>query len=326
MTDVSEVTTEAATPDAVIEPAEQVDTVALATGRRHLGGSLVRNLGPLVVAVAFIGFWYATPSLFFSDRKFLVPLPHDVLYVSFIEGVGIGDLWDLVLMVLSDLIPFVDLGVEPDTSVIFVRNMEAIWLTTKVALVGLAVAILAGALLAMIMSQARWVESSLFPYLIALQAVPILALVPLIGSIWGFGFLARTIVCVIIAFFPIVANTLFGLQSANRSHHELFTLHQASRWTRMRKLMIPAALPVTFAGLRIAAGLSVIGAIVGDFFFRRGDPGIGSLLDVYAARLNFEELYGAIILSSLLGIFVFLFFGWLSKFVTGSWDDSNGRS
>ncbi len=289
-------------------------------GRKRRG--VQEAVGPLLVAVAFIGLWYATPSLFFSDRKWLVPYPHEVWNVAFFEGVTASALWDLVRLVFTDIVdiaPFVDITVDVDTSSIFVRNMVALWLTTKVALVGLFVAVVFGAFAAMVMSQARWVERSFYPYLIAIQAVPILALVPLIGSIWGFGFNARVIVCVIISFFPIVANTLFGLLSAQRGHHELFTLHDASRWTRMRKLMIPSALPATFTGFRIAAGLSVIGAIVGDFFFRQGEPGIGTLLDVYRARLDQEALFGAVILSSLLGIVVFLFFGWLSRVATGSW-------
>ncbi|GIT00858.1 MAG: hypothetical protein CM1200mP26_25700 [Acidimicrobiales bacterium] len=82
----------------------------------------------------------------------------------------------------------------------------------------------------------------------------------------------------IISLFPIIMNTLFGLQSADRGLHDLFTLHHAGRMTRMRKLMFPSALPAVFAGLRISAGLSVIGAIVGDFFFGKGDAGIGQLL------------------------------------------------
>ena len=97
--------------------------------------------------------------------------------------------------------------------------------------------------------------------------------IPLIGVLFGFDFSSRVLVCVIIALFPIVANTLFGLLSVDRSQHELFTLQGASRSTRLWKLQFPAALPAIFVGLRISAGLSVIGAIVGDFFFRQGDPG-----------------------------------------------------
>ncbi len=79
--------------------------------------------------------------------------------------------------------------------------------------------------------------------------------------------------CVIISIFPIVSNTLFGLLSAERSQHDLFTLHNASRRTRLRKLQLPAALPAIFTGFRIAAGLSVIGAVVGELFFRARQQG-----------------------------------------------------
>ena len=126
--------------------------------------------------------------------------------------------------------------------------------------------------------------------MVTLQAIPILAIVPLISFWFGTGQTSRVVVCVIIALFPIIVNTLFGLQSADRGAHDLFTLHQANRVVRLRKLMFPAALPAIFAGLRISAGLSVIGAVVGDFFFGRGDVGIGNLLRRYASRLQGEEL------------------------------------
>ncbi|MCY4279454.1 MAG: ABC transporter permease subunit, partial [Acidimicrobiaceae bacterium] len=109
---------------------------------------------------------------------------------------------------------------------------------------------------------------------------------------------------------------------AERAMHDLFTLHGANRLTRLRKLMFPAALPAIFAGLRISAGLSVIGAIVGDFFFGRGNAGIGQLLQRYANNLNGEELLAAVILSSALGIVVFWVFGWLQTLIIGKWHDS----
>ena len=85
--------------------------------------------------------------------------------------------------------------------------------------------------------------------------------------------------------------------------------------------MFPAALPAIFAGLRISAGLSVIGAIVGDFFFGRGDVGIGQLLRKYADDLDSEQLFAAVIVSSMLGVLVFLAFGWLQQRVIGKWYD-----
>ena len=155
-----------------------------------------------------------------------------------------------------------------------------------------------GISLAVLMSQAKWVERSIFPYAVALQTVPILALTPPIGQFFDFNFRSRVIVCVIISLFPIIANTLFGLLSADQGHHDLFRLHGASRWTRLWKLQFPGALPAIFVGLRISAGLSVIGAIVGDFFFRRGDPGLGVLITNYQSRLQSEQMYGALILAS----------------------------
>ena len=133
------------------------------------------------------------------------------------------------------------------------------------------------------MSQSKLIERAVFPVLVALQAIPILVMVPLIAIWFDTKTTSRVIVCVIIAFFPIVLNTLFGLVSADAGLHDLLTLHHASRWTRLRKVMLPAALPAMFAGLRISAGLSVIGAIVGDFFFGRGERGLGQLIKQYRA-------------------------------------------
>src|SRR5690606_24934691 len=172
-----------------------------------------------------------------------------------------------------------------------------------------------------VMSQARWLERSLFPYAVLLQTVPIRALGPLFGFWVGFGVTSRVLVWVLIALFPIIATTLFGLRGAEAGHHDLFTLHRAGRWTRLRKLQLPAALPSIFTGLRISAGLSVIGAIVGDYFFRQGQPGIGRLIDVYRSRLESERMVAAVILASLFGIAVFLVFSWLSRRVA-AWHES----
>jgi NitT/TauT family transport system permease protein len=191
--------------------------------------------------------------------------------------------------------------------------------TTQVALTGLACAIIIGVGWATLMSLAKWVERSLYPYAVILQCIPLLALVPLIGSLFGYEFLSRVIVATVIAIFPMVSNTLFGLQSIDQSQRELFELQGAGRITTLRKLRFPAAMPSIFLGLRNAAGLSVVGAIVGDLFFQRGTPGLGVLIQVATARLNGPGTFAAIIIASLLGIAVFLFFGWLARVVVGKW-------
>ena len=249
--------------------------------------------GPVGGFVLFIGFWYFMSywglKHLFDKPAFLLPPVHRVLNVS------IGNH--------------------------FVRKqlLDALVLSTRVALVGLLISIVLGVGLAVVMSRTRWIERSAWPYLVALQAIPILAFVPLLGVLFGFNFKARVIVCVMISIFPIVSNTLFGLLSADRGQHDLFTLRGASRWTRLRKLQFPAALPAIFAGFRISAGLSVIGAVVGDTFFRQGQPGIGILIDNYRSRLNNPAMYGAVILAAFLGITVFALFGWLSEKAVGHW-------
>jgi NitT/TauT family transport system permease protein len=188
-----------------------------------------------------------------------------------------------------------------------------------VAMAGLAIAAVLGIGLGVLMSQARWIERAVYPWAVVLQTIPILALVPLIGFWFSFGLSSRILVCVLIAIFPIISTTLFGLRGVDRGDHDLFTLYGAKRSARLRKLQWPAALPAIFAGLRISAGLSVIGAVVGDFFFKEGQLGIGALMEVYRQNLRSEQLFGAVILSSLLGLVVFWFFGWLARLVVGSW-------
>jgi len=197
--------------------------------------------------------------------------------------------------------------------------LSALQLDIEVSMTGLAIATAMGILAAIVMSLASWLERSLYPYAVVLQTVPILAIVPLIGLWFQYGFNARVIVVVIIAIFPMIANTLFGIHSADPGAHDVFTLNRASRWQRLAKLQLPAALPSIFAGLRISSGLSVIGAIVGDFFFTQGQPGLGTLLNTYLLRVQSSDLFAAIILSSLFGIAVFAVFTFLSKLAVGSW-------
>jgi NitT/TauT family transport system permease protein len=250
-------------------------------------------LPPLGVLVVVLGAWYGVSYLLLSpERRFLVPPPHAVIQVGFLTRDNLVEL------------------------------LRALALTTRVALSGLGIAVAVGMSLAIMMRQARWIERSIYPYAVILQTIPILALVPLFGFWFGFGIVSRVLVCVLIALFPIIANTLFGLQSVEPSQHDLFTLHGAGRLRRLWKLELPAALPAIFTGLRISAGLSVIGAIVGDFFFKQGEPGIGILIDLYRARLQSEQLFAAVICSSLLGVVVFWCFGYLAGRVVGRWHES----
>lgn len=280
-----------------VKSAVQNTQPVLSSRASRSGGALRSAIPPLIVFVAIVIGWYAIASYLLSvDKAFLLPLPHLIVTESFFPENGAQSIAPVLL--------------------------RALGLSTQVALVGLVISIVVGIAWAVLMSQARWIEKSLFPYAVILQCVPILALVPLIGVTIGYSFESRILVCVLISLFPMVSNTLFGLQSVDHSQRELFQLQKASRWTVLTKLQFPNAMPAIFAGMRISAGLSVIGAIVGDTFFRRGSPGLGILISNYASRVQTAELYATVITAALLGVVIFLVFGWIRKLAVGRWYDS----
>ena len=258
--------------------------------------SIADYIGPVVVFMVFIGAWYLLSSVVLPEQKrFLLPTPHKVIQEGFFVWHS-GE----------------RRGLQP--------ILMSLWDSAKVALLGLGITIVIGMSLAVLMSSSRWLERATWPYLVAVQSAPVLALTPLIRALIDGTQTQRLLVVVLIAIFPIVSNTLFGLLSADKSQHELFTLQGASKWTRLVKLQFPAALPNIFVGLRISAGLAVIGAVVGDFYFRQGGVvGIGAQIDVYRNRLWGPELITAIILASTLALVVFLFFGWVSRRAIGKW-------
>ncbi|RFA21994.1 ABC transporter permease [Subtercola boreus] len=265
-------------------------TVAKPKGKNRI----TKWLPPLIVFLAIVVVWYLI-SLFVLNPalRFLLPLPQDIIMKGFIDPLSFNAL------------------------------IVALWQTVIVSMLGLAIAIVIGVAWAVAMSQAKWIERSLFPYAVILQCIPILALVPLIGFWFGYEFQSRVLVCVMIALFPMVNNTLFGLQSVDKGHKELFKLQDASRTTTLLKLSFPAALPAIFAGMRISAGLAVVGAIVGDQFFRRGTPGLGILISNYSSRLQGEQLFATIITAALFGVVIFWLFGLLGRRAVGKWYDFN---
>ncbi|MCL4421817.1 MAG: ABC transporter permease subunit [Actinobacteria bacterium] len=250
------------------------------------------TLGPLAILAVIVGIWELVSYVVLDpQRRFLLPPLQTIFHQAFF--------------------------IHSNLSVL----LSALGVTTEVAMAGLGLSIIIGMLIAIAMSEFKSMERGLYPYLVVLQTIPILALVPLVGFWLGFGFTARIVVCVLISLFPIIASTLFGLQSATRAYHELFDLHHASRFTKLVKLKLPMALPSTFNGFRISAGLSVIGEIVGGYFFQQGKPDIGVLLDQFTAQLNGTMLFGAIFIASLLGVAVFWTFGGISSLVVGNWKE-----
>lgn len=254
-------------------------------------------IGPLVTFILFLALWqYMHESgmrTFFDKPGFMLPSPVTVVDKAFLASKARSKL------------------------------INGLGWTALVAGIGLGITIVLGMTLAMIMARAKWAEHAVYPYLVALQATPVLAIVPVIAAVFPDGIGPRLFVCVMISIFPVASNTLFGLLSADKGQHDLFTLSGASRLTRLRKLQFPAALPAIFTGFRISAGLSVIGAVVGEQFFRSGGmPGIGIVIEEYRQKIRFPQIYGGLVLVAALGIAVFLLFGWLTKVVVGHWHES----
>ena len=281
------------TIDQSVPPSLRVDDAPRESSDRNLVSDFA---GPIVVFAIYIGVWYLlSTQLLPPQKRFLLPTPHRVVQEGFLTW-SAGE----------------QRGLKP--------ILRSLWDSIKIAVIGLFITIIIGTTLATLMATRRWMERATWPYLVALQSAPILAMTPLIRALIDGITLQRILVVVLIAFFPIVNNTLFGLLSVDKSQHELFTLHGASKLTRLRKLQFPAAMPNIFVGLRISAGLSVIGAVVGDFYFRQGGVvGIGAQIDIYRGRLWGAELIAAIILASIFGLVVFILFGLLSKVAIGKW-------
>jgi len=172
-------------------------------------------------------------------------------------------------------------------------------------LIGACSAILVGYAIA----KSRAFEQLVSPFLVASQAVPIVAIAPLLVIWFGQGIFSKVLICALIVFFPVLVNTVVGLRAVPRSLNELMRSLRASRWQTLRHLEIPAALPVFLGGLRIGATLSVIGAVVGEFV--GADKGLGFLINVgrgqYDTALVFVAMFSLVAMAlGLYGIVIYL--------------------
>lgn len=209
---------------------------------------------------------------------------------------------------------FEDLGPETRS-----RMLTAVGITARTSVAGLAISSALGVALGFAMSRRRWLERSLWPWLIALQVTPIVALIPLIIRLVGANDAARLLVTVLITFFPIVSSTLFGFRSVSPTLHDLFSVHRAGPVRTLLLLEFPAARPAILNGLRTSAGLAVIGAIVGDFFFSRGDPGLGKLIQFFFLNNLAGPMFVAALVASGLGFAFFAVFELVTRRTIGRW-------
>jgi NitT/TauT family transport system permease protein len=240
-------------------------------------------------------------------------------------AVGIG-LWQLVIVAFDIpgyMVP------SPATMFTVVRDeyaslAEPTWVTLRESYVGFLLAIVVGVLSALVMAGWQLMERSLYPYLILLQTIPIVAIAPLFVVWLGAGPATNTFVAAMIALFPVAANTLQGLKSTDRNLVQLYTMAGARPLVRLLFLRLPGALPSIMTGLRVAAGSAVIGAIVGEFVagVGGGSGGLGYVITQSAVQLRTPQLFLAVMGASAVSLLLFGIVVLVEKRLLGRWHES----
>jgi len=200
----------------------------------------------------------------------------------------------------------------------------ALIVTLTITLQALLAAVVVGVLLALLFSLSRWIELSLFPYAIILQVTPIVAIAPLIIA-WVDDVNVSLLICAwLVAFFPILSNTVLGLRSVDRNLLDLFELYGASRWRTLIDLRLPAALPYFLGGLRISGGLALIGAVVAEFVAGSSgrESGLAYRILESGYQLKIPRMFAALVLISLTGIAIYLLLSLLSNLLLRRWHES----
>lgn len=258
----------------------------------------------------------AVPDRAFKIFRILLPA---------IVAVAATAAWELVVRV-NDIPPYV----LPAPSAVF-RTLVSDWgvlsqslLTTLITtLEGFVAAAIGGILLALLFNLSKLVEYSLFPYAVILQVTPVIAIAPLL--LIYLPQQTAVVVCAwIVGFFPVLSNTTLGLNSVDRNLAGLFQLYHASRWQMLMHLKLPTALPYILGGLRIAGGLSLIGAVVAEIAAGTAGAGSGLAYRIVESgyRLNIPRMFAALLLLSLAGIVIYAVLALISHLLLRRWHES----
>jgi NitT/TauT family transport system permease protein len=255
--------------------------------RKRIVKWLERSRGwPVISAllITLLVWWWVTNARVVPD--FMVPTPQEV-WLAFAQLVQTGDLWKHLGATLSE------------------------------ALLGFGAAFVVGSTLGYLLSRSALLSRVLGPYIAATQAMPMLALAPLLVLWFGLGLSSKVIICALIVFFPILVNTTAGLRSVDKDLVDASYTMGAGRWQALRHVEIPLALHTLLAGIRMGLTLSLTGAIIGEFI--SSDSGLGFLMTM--ARTNFDSamLFAAAITMTSLAIFAYVGVGWLEHWLI-DWD------
>jgi len=256
--------------------------------------ALLKVFAPLAIGVLFIGGWEAAVRAY-AIPYYVLPGPFTIIQTL------ISD-WDIL--------------------------SSSLVVTLTVTFQALLLAAVLGVTLAILFSQSKLIEMSFFPYAVVLQVTPIVAIAPLI-IIWADDVKVALLICAwIVAFFPILSNTMLGLHSADHNLKNLFQLYGASRWQTLRFLKLPAAMPYFLAGLKISGGLSLIGAVVAEFVAGTGGKGSGLAYRILEAgfQLKIPRLFAALLLISVTGVVIFLMMSLISHLLLRTWHESAVRT
>ena len=256
-----------------------------------------------------------------NTRALSIALPVIVLAATVL-------MWDLVVRIFA-IPPFVLPGpglVVATLIADFALLVQSLLVTLTITFEGFALAAVGGILLAVIFNQWRLIEHAFYPYAVILQVTPVVAIAPLL-LIYLPQPLAILACAWIVAFFPMLANTTLGLNSVDHNLLALFELYKASRWQVLWQLKLPAALPQMLAGLRIAGGLSLIGAVVAEIAAGSAGAGSGLAYRIVESgyRLNIPRMFAALLLLSLVGVAIFFALSALSHALLGRWHESAAK-
>lgn len=248
---------------------------------------LGRILPPAIAVVVALVIWEASVRLF-GVPSYLLPPPSDVAIA----------LWDDRAALLAST-----------------------WRTASATLIGFVVAAIGGIALGSLLSLSRWLERGIYPLTLLFQMVPLVAIAPLLAIWLGNGTRAVIAASAVVSIFPVIANTLGGLHATDPNLRELLRLYGASRWQRWARLELPSAVPGIVTGLRIAAGLATIGAIVGEFVAGFGGTAapLGIVILTSLREFRTEKVFAAVALASAVGFVLFGAVSLAARFLLGRW-------
>ncbi len=225
---------------------------------------------------------------------------------------GVLVIWELAVRGF-DLPPW--LMPAPSSVAVRLISMDTLFyhtgLTLFEALTGFAISAVVGVALAAGIVHSKFLERGVFPYIVVSNSIPIIAIIPLLTIWFGFGITPKVMIAMIITFFPIVTNATRGLKSADPRILDFMHSINATRWAIFSKVQFPTALPFIFAGFKIAASLSLVGAVVGEFY--SSDRGLGFLVITSATQLRTDLLFVSIAVLAFLGVSLFAIFGKLEQ-------------